>query len=202
MVPAEEPDGGGTPSEYGVPKLRQRIMQRLADAYADDNLELAEYERRVRRAEHAVTIAQLEALVADFPGAAGAPRHRPEAAVAAGSGAVMTIMGDRKLRVRTGRDLPSQVINLMGATRIDLRHAPPGAYELRVFNLMGATEVVVPYGTQVSRTLWAMFGDVSERSPKGKRTARAPFVSHQVTLAGASLFGEVTIREEREESSS
>lgn len=201
MVPAEEPDGERTPSEYGVPKLRQQIMQRLAEAYADDNLELAEYERRVRSAEHAVTIAQLEAVVADFPGAGGAPRRGAEAAVDAGSGAVMTIMGDRKLKVRAVRDLPRQVINLMGATRIDLRNAPPGAYELRVFNVMGETEVVVPYGAQVSRTLWGMFSDVSERSPKGKRAARARFVSHRVTLAGASLFGEVTIREEHEESS-
>ena len=190
--PAGEPDDGRTPSEYGVPKLRRQILQRLADAYADDNLELSEYERRVRAAEYAATIDQLEALVADFP-ARPAP---PPARLAPTPGATVTIMGERKLDVQASQDLPRQVINVMGATRIDLSDAPPGVYELRVYNFMGELQVAVPYGTQVNRTLWSLLSDVSVRPWKVKRTARARFTSHQVTLTGISLMGEVTIREE------
>ena len=193
--PAGEPDDGRTPSEYGVPKLRRQILQRLADAYADDNLELTEYERRVRAAEHASTIAQLQALVADFPGAPGAPP--PASAAPATAGASVTIMGERKLEVQAAQDLPRQVINVMGATRIDLSDAPPGVYELRVYNLMGELQVAVPYGTRINRTLLGLLSDVSVRPWKVKRTAApARFTSHQVTLAGVSLLGEVTIREE------
>ena len=194
-VPAGEPDDGRTPSEYGVPKLRRQILQRLADAYADDNLELSEYERRVRAAEYAATIDQLEALVADFPARPAPPRASP-ARRAPTPGATVTIMGERKLDVQAAQDLPRQVINVMGATRIDLSDAPPGVYELRVYNLMGELQVAVPYGTQVNRTLWSLLSDVSVRPWKAKRTARARFTSHQVTLTGISLMGEVTIREE------
>ena len=194
--PDGEPDDGRTPSEYGVPKLRRQILQRLADAYADDNLELTEYERRVRAAEHAATIAQLQALVADFPGAPGAPPPA-SAAPAPTAGASVTIMGERKLEVQAAQDLPRQVINVMGATRIDLSDAPPGVYELRVYNLMGELQVAVPYGTRINRTLLGLLSDVSVRPWKVKRTAApARFTSHQVTLAGVSLLGEVTIREE------
>lgn len=109
--PAGEPDDGRTPSEYGVPKLRRQILQRLADAYADDNLELSEYERRVRAAEYAATIEQLEALVADFPARPAPPPASP-ARLAPTPGATVTIMGERKLDVQAARDLPRQVLFL------------------------------------------------------------------------------------------
>ena len=193
--PAAAPDDE-VPSEYGVPKLRRRIRQRLADAYADDNLELAEYERRVRAVEHATSIGQLEALVADFPDGRRLPPRAASGPPVAGAGAAVTVMGERDLEVQGVQDLPRQVINVMGATRIDLSDAPPGVYELRVYNVMGELQVAVPYGTQVNRTLWNLLGDVSVRPWKVRRTSRSRFSSHQVTLAGVSVMGEVTIREE------
>ena len=193
--PAAAPDDE-VPSEYGVPKLRRRIRQRLADAYADDNLELAEYERRVRAAEHATSIGQLEALVADFPDDHhGAPSEASGPSVA-GGGAAVTVMGERDLDVGTEKDLPRQVINLMGEVRINLSDAAPGVYELRVYNLMGELQVAVPYGTQINHTLWNLLSEVSVRPWKVKRATRSRFSSHQVTLAGVSVMGEVTIREE------
>ena len=194
-VPAE-PDDDGTPSGYGVPKLRRQILQRLADAYAADDLELAEYERRVRAAEHATTIGQLEALVADFPDARRVAASDSPAVPFVGAGAAVTVMGERDLEVQTVQDLPRQVINVMGATRIDLSDAPPGVYELRVYNVMGELQVAVPYGTRINRTLWNLLGDVSVRPWKVGRASRSRFSSHQVTLAGVSVMGDVTIREE------
>ena len=196
VVPAAEPDDDHTPAAYGVPKLRRQILQRLADAYADDNLELAEYERRVRGAEDATSIGQLEALVADFPDGRHLPPRAASAPPAAGSGAAVTVMGERDLEVQGVRDLPRHVINVMGATRIDLSDAPPGVYELRIYNVMGELQVAVPYGTQINRTLWNVLGDVSVRPWKVRRASRSRFSSHQVTLAGVSVMGEVTIREE------
>ena len=195
-VPAAEPDDDRTPSAYGVPKLRRQILQRLADAYADDNLELAEYERRVRAAEYATGIDQLEALVADFPNGRRVAPSEPPGPPAAGGGAAVTVMGERDLEVQTVEDLPRQVINVMGAVRIDLSDAPPGVYELRVYNVMGELQVAVPYGTQVNRTLWSLLSDVSVRRCKVKRVTRSRFNSHRVTLAGVCLMGAVTVREE------
>ena len=194
-VPAE-PDDDRTSSAYGVPKLRRQILQRLADAYADDNLELVEYERRVRAAEHATSIDQLEALVADFPNHRPVSPSEPHGPAGAAAGAAVTVMGERDLEVRTVQDLPQRVINVMGETRIDLSDAPPGVYELRVYNVMGELQVAVPYGTRIHRTLWNLLSEVSVRHWKVKRATRSRFSSHQVTLAGVSLMGEVTIREE------
>ena len=141
-------------------------------------------------------IGQLEALVADFPdGRHPAPRAASGAPVA-GAGAAVTVMGERDLEVQGVQDLPRQVINVMGATRIDLSDAPPGVYELRVYNVMGELQVAVPYGTRINRTLWNLLGDVSVRPWKVGRASRSRFSSHQITLAGVSVMGEVTIREE------
>ena len=195
-VPAAEPDDDHTPTAYGVPRLRRQILQRLADAYADDNLERAEYERRVRAAEDATSIGQLEALVADFPDGRHLSPREASAPPVAGTGAAVTVMGERDLEVQGVQDLPRQVVNVMGATRIDLSDAPPGVYELRIYNVMGELQVAVPYGTQINRTLWNLLGDVSVRPWKVKRASRSRFSSHQITLAGVSVMGDVTIREE------
>lgn len=194
-MPAAEPDDDGQPTAYGVPKLRREVLQRLADAYADDNLELAEYERRVRAAELATTIGELEAVVADFPerGGAAAP---PVTGPVPGSGTTVTLMSERDMEVQAAGDMPQQVINIMGATRIDLSAAPPGVYELRVCNVMGEIQVAVPHGTQVNRTLWSLLSEVTVRPWKVRRVPRTRFTSHQINLAGFSLMGEVTIREE------
>ena len=195
-VPAEPEDGDGRPTAYGVPKLRRQVLQRLADAFANDNLELAEYERRVRAAELATTIGELEAVVADFPGDAGREPARATGAVAA-AGAAITVMGDREMEIRAAGDVPSFVINVMGDTRIDLSSAPPGVYDLRICCVMGDVQVAVPPGSQVNRSLWCLMSDVKTRPSKAKRPASARFNSHQVNLAGFSLMSDLIIREEQ-----
>ena len=196
-APAADPDGDGEglPTGYGVPKLRQQVLQRLADAFAEDNLELAEYERRVRGAELATTIGELEAVVADFPDRDTTVPSRATGPVV-GSGMAVTVLGERDMEIEAAGDVPRQVINVMGETRIDLSTAPPGVYELRLCNVMGEIQVAVPYGTQVNRTLWNLLSEVTVRPWKVRRSARTRFTSHQINLAGFSLMGEVTIREE------
>ena len=197
-VPAAEPDDDdGRPTEYGVPKLRRQVLQRLADAFAGDDLELAEYERRVRAAELATSIGELEAVVADFPRAAGREPLRATGAVAA-AGAAVTVMGNREMEIRDAGDVPSFVINVMGDTSIDLKSAPPGIYELRICCVMGDIQVAVPAGSQVNRTVWSLMSDVKTRPSKAKRPPGARFNSHQVNLSGFSLMGAVIIREEQQ----
>jgi hypothetical protein len=196
-VPAADPDDdGGKPTAYGVPKLRTQVLQRLADAFADDNLELAEYERRVRAAELATTIGELEAVVADFPDR-DAPPAPPAAGRASSSGVAVTVMGNRDVEIQAAEDVPRGVINVMGDTRIDMRAAPPGVYELRLCNVMGDVRVTVPAGTRVNRSLWTLMSDVKTRRGKARRSAVTRFTSHQVNLAGFCLMGEVIIREEK-----
>ena len=197
-VPAAPDDDGGRPTEYGVPKLRRQVLQRLADAFAEDNLELAEYERRVRAAELATSIGELEAVVADFPDSAvsAAPAVPRATGAVAAAGVAVTMMGDREMEIRSAGDVPSFVINVMGDTRIDLSSAPPGVYELRICCVMGDVRVAVPPGSRVNRNLWSLMSDVITRPSKAKRAAAARFNSHQINLAGFSLMSDVIIREE------
>ena len=92
---------------------------------------------------------------------------------------------------------PSFVINVMGDTRIDLKSAPPGVYELRICCVMGDVQVAVPPGSQVNRTLWSLMSDVKTRPSNPKRPPGARFNSHQINLAGFSLMSDVIIREEQ-----
>ena len=63
------PNGSGSGSfpEFGLSKRRREVVQRLEDAYSEDDLILEDYEHRVHAAERATRIAELNALVADFP---------------------------------------------------------------------------------------------------------------------------------------
>ena len=59
--------------ESELSQLRDEIIWRLGDAYADDLLPLAEYERRVVTAQQATDRAELDALLADLTARSSAP---------------------------------------------------------------------------------------------------------------------------------
>lgn len=59
--------GSGDVPEFGLSKRRREIIRRLESAYAEDDLSLEDYEHRVLVAERAMRIAELNALIADFP---------------------------------------------------------------------------------------------------------------------------------------
>jgi hypothetical protein len=52
---------------YGLPKKREELIQELQDAFANQNLDEAEYENRLREALHAGSVEELEVIVSDFP---------------------------------------------------------------------------------------------------------------------------------------
>jgi hypothetical protein len=54
-------------STFGVPRRREEVIEILNACYSSDLLELAEFERRVERANAALTIGDLESVVADVP---------------------------------------------------------------------------------------------------------------------------------------
>ena len=59
--------GSGDFPEFGLSKRRREILRRLESAYAEDDLSLEDYEHRAHVAERAMRIAELNALIADFP---------------------------------------------------------------------------------------------------------------------------------------
>ena len=54
-------------STFGVPRRREEVIEILNQCYSSDLLDLEEFERRVERAHGAVTVGDLERVLADVP---------------------------------------------------------------------------------------------------------------------------------------
>lgn len=142
---------------------RDRTVNALCAHFARDDLELAEFERRLDIAHRATSLADLAGLTRDLPALAGpAPAARAAAArpsAPAPSTArrwldrlpeprklIASVMGGTK---RGGSWEPAQqntVVAVMGGVELDFREArlAQGATEVMVVAIMGGVEIVVP----------------------------------------------------------
>ena len=161
-MPAAVPDAPPAVME----RERERVVQALSTHYAYDRLTLEAVEDRLERAYRAVSVAQLQALLADLPtttaeemAAVPAPARMPAAGVPE-RGFAMAIMGgfDRKGSMVVPRHY--KVTAFMGGGVLDLREARfgPGVTEVDVFVLMGGVEVYVPPGVRVECSGAAVMG--------------------------------------------
>lgn len=57
------------PTTYGLPKKKNEVIEILNEAYANQNLEDQEYERRLDEATNAKSIEDLQLVIFDFPAA-------------------------------------------------------------------------------------------------------------------------------------
>jgi hypothetical protein len=159
--------------------IRDQTIARLSDAFANDLIDVDEFERRVTVAQRSDTLADIQALVADLPASPApvttspAPAPATRSMVASGatraSGTVFTIMGgvERKGSWTVPRSLNVGVI--MGGAHLDLREAslPPGPIEVRVAALMGGVEIIVPPNLPVEAEGVSIMGgfDHVDRAP-------------------------------------
>lgn len=187
--------GPGPATHYGVPRIREDVIRRLADAYATDALELDEYERRITLAHQARTVEELRALLADF-GGPPAPTQTTTPAEPEGEGRTMlTLIGDRRLTDGDFRNRRLTTVTLIGDTRIDLRGlaAAEGTYIVTSVTFVGDTKLIVPPGVRVEQELTVLVGEVKV---KGRdRDRPIGFERCTVVLRGAKLVGDVIIDE-------
>jgi hypothetical protein len=163
-------DESRTPALRASDADREHAAQTLRTAAGDGRLTMDELAERLSTAYEARTREELELLVADVQVAAPAGR----VPVRRGEGAtrwVTAIMGggDRKGRWRLAPRVTA--VNLMGGTDLDLNDAEfsDERTELRVYSLMGGSDVFVPEGMNVEVSEFAFMGgndvDVGDRSP-------------------------------------
>jgi len=180
---------------YGVPARRARIIELLTEAYARDDLEQHEFERRIEQADQAHTIEELDALVADFPAQmvraidAKAPAEsaerlagnalEQEVARLDGLPAPTTfnLIGDRHVVVRPSDPRVVRSVSVIGDCSVDLRAlaGASGVVLVKVAALIGDTKIIVSRGTQADIRLVGLIGD-QKRVRRGgafvKRLAR------------------------------
>ena len=149
--------GAGPPAVRASDEEREVVVSRLRTAVRDGRLTLDELTDRVERALTAVTRAELEPLIADLPAeSAAAP------AVPAGAGRrwIVGIMGGGTHGGRWRIAPRCTVLNVMGGADLDLGRAVVEGErtEIRVYSLMGGSDISVPDGVHVELSGFAFMG--------------------------------------------
>jgi Domain of unknown function (DUF1707)/Cell wall-active antibiotics response 4TMS YvqF len=144
-----------TPAVRASDSEREAVVARLRTAAGEGRLALDELAERLDRAFAAVTRADLEPLTADLP-AESAP------VLPSGNARrwIVGIMGGGKHAGRWRIASRCTVINLMGGADLDLTNAVVEGpeTEIRVFSLMGGSDIRVPDGVHVELSGFAFMG--------------------------------------------
>jgi len=194
---------GGQLAEHVSPSARERVVQDLADHFAQDRLTLPEYERRVELAYRAASADALQDLTRDLsplpparvavPGAMSAPG---ESRLAPNSTRAKTFLALMSGIVRRGTwTVPSRIraVAFMGGIGLDLREATLTApvTDIYVFALMGGVEIIVPPDVRLETDGFAIMGGFEDqlREP----ASRDPGVP-LIRVHGLAIMGGVEAR--------
>lgn len=196
-----EDDGGRAPLTH----TRDVTIDALMEHFANDVMDIDEFERRVGAAHKAATTDELKELLRDMPGSSALP-------VPAGSGLPATRtdysvtsaahVKDREFALalmggttRKGHWRPARtnvVMALMGGADLDFREAvlSPGVTEVKVYTVMGGVDIVVPPGVNVESHGIAIMGGFESRSDSpGRADPGAP----TIRITGIALMGGVDV---------
>lgn len=196
-----ESPGAGRP---GLEAARQRAVDALMDHFANDHLDMPEFERRLDVANRSTRESELTELLADLP-ATDLP-VRASTVVPAQGGAPVVVPADRVPErayvvslmggnSRSGRWIPARntfAVGVMGGFSLDFREAMlgPGTTELHVFTLMGGAEIIVPPGMDVEVGGFAFMGgfDHDTDQPLGRDPDRPT-----LRIRGFAMMGGVSV---------
>ena len=157
---------------FGLEDARQRTIDTLMEHFANDVLEMTEFEKRLDRVNESTTQAALDELLADLP---ATTLPVPAGSVVPARGGAPVVVGAGRVRERgymvacmggsnrTGRWVPARknfVVGVMGGHTLDFRDAMlgPGVTEVNVFALMGGAEIIVPPEMSVEVSGFAFMG--------------------------------------------
>jgi hypothetical protein len=198
-------DGSGARAPQGQ---RQAAIDRLMEAFADDALDVEEFERRLDRAHAATTSEELKSLLSDLPGQAGlpvplsesgstSPTPRREYTVAAEgqvkeSQFVVAVMGGSSRRGHWRPARKNYAVAVMGGTELDFREAvlPPGVTEVQVWTMWGGVEIVVPPGVNVESHGIALLGGFDHA---GTAAADLDPLAPTIRITGVAVMAGVDI---------
>jgi hypothetical protein len=177
---------------------RERTANVLRTSGANGQLTVEELDERVAAAYEARTRGELEQLVQDL----GETRDRAaDVPVRPGDGGthwVVSVMGgsDRRGRWRLGRTV--SVVNVMGGSDLELNDAEFAAnvVEMRVFSLMGGSDVYVPEGLDVEVSEFAFMGGNELKIGQARPGDGGPLLR----LKLISIMGGTTVRRGRKKS--
>jgi len=171
---------------------REETVARLREAAAEGRLTVEELDERIDAAYAATTRAELEPLTADLP--EGLP---PSRRVEPGGGTRFLIgllgAGDRRGRWRVAERVT--VVNVLGGADLDLREATLAAPEvtIRVFSLMGGSDIIVPDDVHVELSSFALLGGDDLKVDRPEPPPGAPVVH----VKSISILGGTDVKSAR-----
>lgn len=189
----------------GLEAAKSRAVDLLAESFAQDQLTMEDFERRVALVHRAASMGELERAVADLPAAGGSdaapapsahgpPKRLPPARVRESDRAV-AVFGETK---RTGRWMPArrtQVVSVFASALIDLREATlaPGEYTLTAWSVLGSVEVIVPPGVAVECAGSAVLGSFEQIDPGLPEVPHGARGATTIRMEGMSVLGSVEV---------
>lgn len=165
-------EGGRPPSD----QTRQVTIDALMEHFANDVMDVDEFERRVGIAHSATTADELKELLKDLPGGGNLPattEGSPDAdlvrareyTVTSGvqredKGFVVACLGGTSRRGRWTPARKNYAVAIMGGAELDFREAvfSPGVTEVHVYALWGGVDIIVPPGINVESRGIALLG--------------------------------------------
>jgi hypothetical protein len=178
---------------------RDRVIGQLGDAFANDRLDVDEFERRVTIAHQSDSGREVEALVADLPvlapatpAAGAAARDLVPSRDVKPKAMVFTAMGGVERRGSWTVPRRLTVMTIMGGATLDFREArlPEGDVEIRISTLMGGVEIIVPPTLAVESNGVAIMGGFAHVDRAPTATEPGSTVLH---VTGIALMGGVSI---------
>lgn len=182
---------------------RQEVVDRLEAATVEGRLDPGELRARTEAAYAARTVAQLAALTEDLPRIEGTPVRPAGAAPVPGTGTapdsapsdsaspVVAVFGGAERRGRRRPARRESAVAVFGGVVLDYREAGPfpDVLDLRATAVFGGVEILVPAGTSVEMTGFALFGGRSVAVRGAATGAAAPVVR----LRAVAVFGGVSV---------
>ena len=194
---------GGPLADFVSPSARERIVQDLADHFAQDRLTLPEYERRVELAYRAETADALQDLTRDLRSHPPVRLDQPAGMTAPGEARLANI-GTRAKNffalmsgvARRGRwTVPARIraVACMGGIGLDLREATLTApvTDIYVLAVMGGVEIIVPPDVRLETDGFAIMGGFEDQLREAaSHDASAPLIR----VHGLAIMGGVEAR--------
>lgn len=186
---------------------RTQVIAELSHAFARDEFDVDELDRRMEVAQRAITVAELDALTLDLSGRSTALAKPAVRSLTSGvtvggverpaRQTVLAMMGGLE---RTGHWIvPTnlKVHCVMGGVELDFREAnlAPGVTEVLVTCLMGGVDIVVPPNVAVDLGGSAILGGF-EQSQRGDDALTAEPVA-TLRIVGIAMCGGVSVQTRR-----
>jgi len=189
------------PSKAVVPvgAVRERVIQTLTEAFANDVLTVAELEDRLEKAYRAQTAEEALALIAGLPqrpapgSAVASMDDPPTIALSRHRDRFVSIMSSQARRGVWSVPREMDVVGVFSDTTIDFTHAtlPKDIIDLHVNVVFASMTIVVPPGLRVVNRVGAFAANV-ESEPSLDLAPMKPG-SPVVRITGNCVFGNLEI---------